>query len=104
MYERLLIMVINVEIRLLGIFQRISGKKRINLRLKEPVTVKKIIHKLSEIFSEEFKQVLIDTQLDDPRPNALIIVGGKEISALNGLETEIKDSEEIVLVPMVHGG
>jgi molybdopterin converting factor small subunit len=34
----------------------------------------------------------------------LIILDGKEISALQGLETEVKDYDEIVLVPMVHGG
>lgn len=97
-------MVIHVEVRFLGIFQRLSGKKRFQVKLEEPATVRKVIMKLTETFSCEFKRVLVDSQLDDPRPNALILVGGKEISVLQGLETEIKDSEEIVLVPMVHGG
>jgi molybdopterin converting factor small subunit len=97
-------MVINIEIRLVGIFQRVSGKKCIKLRLEEPITVKTIILKLIEKFSDEFKQVLVDSQLDDPRPKALILVGGKEINALQGLETAIKDTEEIVLVPIAHGG
>lgn len=88
----------------LGIFQRLSGKKHFKLRIEEPTTVRKIITELTKIFSNEFKQVLIDSQLDDPRPNALILVGGKEINSLDGLETKIKDSEEIVLIPMVHGG
>jgi molybdopterin converting factor small subunit len=97
-------MVINVEVRFLGIFQQLSGKKCFNLKLEEPATVRQAIMKLTETFSNDFKQVLVDSQLDDPRPNALILVGGKEISALQGLETEVKDAEEIVLVPMVHGG
>jgi molybdopterin converting factor small subunit len=97
-------MVINVEVRFLGIFQRLSGKKRFKLKLEEPATIRKAVMKLTETFSSEFKQVLVDSQLDDPRPNALILVGGKEISALQGLETLVKDAEEIVLVPMVHGG
>jgi len=97
-------MVIQVEVRFLGTFQRLSGKKRFQLKLEEPVTVRKVVTKLTETFSSEFKQVLVDSQLDDPRPNALILVNGKEISALQGLETEVKDAEEIVLVPMVHGG
>ncbi|GAG28848.1 unnamed protein product, partial [marine sediment metagenome] len=45
-----------------------------------------------------------DSKLDDPRPNALILVGGKEINALQGLETEVKNADEVVLIPMVHGG
>jgi molybdopterin converting factor small subunit len=97
-------MVIHVEVRFLGIFQRLSGKKRFQLKLKEPATVKKLVTNLMETFSSEFNQVLVDSQLDDPRPNALILVGGKEISVLQGLETEVRDAEEIVLVPVVHGG
>jgi molybdopterin converting factor small subunit len=97
-------MVIQVEVRFLGIFQRLSGKKRFQLKLKEPATVKKLVTNLTETFSSEFKRVLVDSQLDDPRPNALILVGGKEISVLQGLETEVRDTEEIVLVPVVHGG
>lgn len=97
-------MVINVDVRFLGIFQRISGKKHFQMKLEEATTIRKVILKLTETFSNEFKQVLVDSQLDDPRPNALILVGGKEISVLKGLETQVNDADEIVLVPMVHGG
>jgi len=97
-------MTVNVEVRFLGIFQRLSGKKRFKLKLEEPATVRKVVMNLTETFSSEFKRVLVDSQLDDPRPNALILVGGKDISVLQGLETEVKDTEEIVLLPMVHGG
>ena len=97
-------MAVNVEVRFLGIFQRLSGKKRFQMKLEEPATVRKVVMNLTETFSSEFKRVLVDSQLDDPRPNALILVGGKEISVLQGLETEVKDAEEIVLLPMVHGG
>ncbi|MBT8171442.1 MoaD/ThiS family protein [Candidatus Bathyarchaeota archaeon] len=97
-------MAYTIRIRFLGIFQRISGKKIINLNLDKPVTVNNIITKLVEIYSSDFKQVLFDSHFDDPRPNALIIVGGKEISALQGLETEVSNGEDVVLVPMVHGG
>ena len=97
-------MVVNVEVRFLGIFQRLSGKKRFQVKLEEPATVREVVLKLTEMFSCEFVRVLVDSQLDDPRPNALILVGGKEIGALQGLETDVKDADEIVLVPRVHGG
>ena len=97
-------MVVNVEVRFLGIFQRLSGKKRFQVKLEEPATVRDVVMKLTETFSSEFKRVLVNSELEDPRPNALILVGRKEISALQGLDTEVKDAEEVVLVPMVHGG
>lgn len=61
---------------------------------------------MSEITKElpVLTQSLIDQQLKDPRPNVLIIVNGKEIGVLNGLETNLQDDDEVVLVPVVHGG
>lgn len=97
-------MVIKVEVRFLGILKRLSGKDHFQVQLQEPATVRKLVMNLLENFSSEFKQVLIDAQLNDPRPNTLILVGGKEISALQGLETKIRDNEKIVLIPVVHGG
>jgi molybdopterin synthase sulfur carrier subunit len=97
-------MSVTVEVRFMGIFHQLSGKKRFKLELEEPATVRKVVIKVTETFSSEFKRFLINSQLNDPRPNALILVGGKEINVLQGLETEIKDSEEIVFLPMVHGG
>ena len=40
----------------------------------------------------------------DPRSNALILVSGREIGSLNGLETELKDNDELALLPVAHGG
>jgi len=40
----------------------------------------------------------------DAKSNALILINGREISVLNGLETKLKDGDEIVFIPVVHGG
>lgn len=97
-------MPINVEVKFFGIYQRLAGKKSIQLMLEKPVTIRKAVKELTETCSEEFKSALIDTQIGEPRPNALILVNGKEISVLQGLETQINQDEEITLIPMVHGG
>jgi len=97
-------MVISVKVRLIGIFRVLSGKSETSLELKEPTIVKRAIQKLVEKSSPEFKEALIDPELKDPRPNALILVNGKEISILEGLRTEINKGDEIVIVPVSHGG
>ncbi|MEM3789347.1 MAG: MoaD/ThiS family protein [Candidatus Bathyarchaeia archaeon] len=42
--------------------------------------------------------------MGDPRPNTLIIVNDREISVLRGLETVLKDGDEVVFIPVSHGG
>ena len=97
-------MVISVELQLLGVFQRVSGKPRVHMKLEKPTTLKDAIRNLTDSVSPKLKRVLVDPELEDPRPNALILVNGKEISILQGLETRVDDGDEIILIPVSHGG
>lgn len=97
-------MVINVKVRPLGVFRGIFGRSQLLVKMEEPTSVRKMIQKLAESLPLEFKRVLIDPELNDPRPNALILVNGKEINVLAGLETEVDEGDEIILIPVSHGG
>ncbi|UCG37151.1 MAG: MoaD/ThiS family protein, partial [Candidatus Bathyarchaeota archaeon] len=69
----------------------------------EAISIKKL---MNEIVREipALKQSLIPQQLEDLRSHTLILVNGREISALNDFETNLKDADTIALVPVVHGG
>jgi len=94
---------IKVNVRLLGMFRGFAGKSQITLELEQP-NVRKVIQKLADSLSLEAKRLLIDPELNDPRPNALVLVNRKEIGVLNGLETQIKEGDEVTLIPVSHGG
>jgi molybdopterin synthase sulfur carrier subunit len=91
-----------VTVKFLGALRHISGAGELALNIKG-VSIKEVVN---EIVREMpvLKQSLIHQQLEDLRSNALILVNGREISVLNGLETNLKDGDEIVFVPVVHGG
>jgi MoaD family protein len=94
---------INVRVRLLGVLKRFSKKNQMSIDL-EKATVEKLIQVLIESLPTEARKLVIDTELNDPRPNVLILLNGKEISALKGLETELREGDEITLIPVSHGG
>jgi molybdopterin converting factor small subunit len=96
-------MTVNVDVKLMGVFRVFSGKDSVVLKLEKPV-VGEAVKKIAEFLSSESKRMLIDPELDDPRPNALILVNGKEISVLEGLETGVKEGDQIILIPISHGG
>jgi len=96
--------VAEARVRLLGVFRGLSGKGRLTLRLEEPASVGEVVQRLVEALPPEFGRALVDPELGDPRPNALILVNGREISALKGLQTEVDDGYEITLIPVSHGG
>ncbi|MEM3703012.1 MAG: MoaD/ThiS family protein [Candidatus Bathyarchaeia archaeon] len=92
-----------VTVKFVGSLRNSSGKSKITLKLETPVSLRDAIKKVVEELPALAK-VLIDQELGDPRPNSLIIVNGMEVNVLNGLETMLKDGDEVVFVPVLHGG
>ena len=92
-----------LTIKFIGALRHISGKTQITVSCPKDISLKDLVENLSQDMPS-LKKTLVDQQLSDARSNALVLVNGKEISALEGLETKLCDGDEIVFVPVVHGG
>jgi len=92
-----------ITVKFLGVLRHISGAGELALNIKGVISVKEL---MNEIVREmpALKPSLIGQQFGDLRSNALILVHGREIGVLAGLETRLKDGDEVVFVPVVHGG
>ncbi|MCW3980687.1 MAG: MoaD/ThiS family protein [Candidatus Bathyarchaeota archaeon] len=97
-------MTISVQIEFVGTLQKLSNKKHITLEFENPAVVQDVIAKLLKSFTSEFREFLIDAELNDPRPNVLLVLNKTEIGALNGLETNVKSGDKLTLIPISHGG
>lgn len=94
-----------VRVRLCGVLKTSANKDILDLEFANSVTVRELITKtVGTIARPEFEDYLIDSDLKDPRPNALILVSGTEIGALEGLDTILQEDDEVVLLPVAHGG
>jgi molybdopterin converting factor small subunit len=91
---------------LYGVFRTAAGSGQIQLDVpSQKPTVRSIIeHLVAQADCYELKPLLIDSGTMDPRPNALIMVSGREISTLNGLDTILAEGDELSLLPVAHGG
>ena len=91
-----------LTLKFIGSLRQISGKTQLTLSFKEGMLLKDLITKISPEMPQLEKS--FNGQFNDSRSNSLVLVNGREISVLNGLETELKDGDEIVFIPVVHGG
>lgn len=96
-------MEITISVKFVGSLRNLAGKNKLSLKLEKDAPLREALKKITEKFPEIGK-ALIDPELNDPRPNTLIIVNGKEISVLDGLETLLRDGDDVVFVPVSHGG
>jgi molybdopterin synthase sulfur carrier subunit len=92
-----------LTIKFIGALRHLSGKTEFTVSFQEGISIKELVSKITQEFPD-LKQTFSDQELNDSRSNSLVLVNGREISVLNGYETKLKDGDEIVFVPVVHGG
>ena len=96
----------NIHLKLYGVFRTAARANELDLKVTQRIpTVRTVIAQLlSERRFEDLKRLLVNSETSDPRPNALIMVSGREINSLKGLETELSEADELALLPIAHGG
>jgi len=94
---------LTVTVRFVGVLHQVFKKKQIRLRFSRSPTVKDLLEKLAQT-SPEARRSVLEMESDQIHPALLVLVNGKEISALDKSETRIRDSDELVLISVSHGG
>jgi molybdopterin synthase sulfur carrier subunit len=92
-----------VKARFVGSLRSLSGEEIVTLELQNRLSLKEVIRRITEE-KPKLNGVFVLSQPEKLRTAVLILVNGKEISVLKGLETTIKNGDELVFVPVLHGG
>jgi MoaD family protein len=92
-----------LTVKFIGALRHLSGKTQFTTNFQEELSIRGLLEKISQEIPE-LKRTFCDQELNDSRSNSLILVNGREISVLNGFETKLSDGDEIIFVPVVHGG
>ena len=91
-----------LTMKFIGALRQISGKTQLTVNFQEAMSLKDLVTKISQ--EMPLLEKTLNDELNNSRSNVLILINGREISVLNGLETKLNDGDEIVFIPVVHGG
>jgi molybdopterin converting factor small subunit len=94
-----------VRVKLYGVFRSAAKSSEIVLDVETNANIKAVVTQLAS--REDFqnlRQLLLDNSTSDPRPNALVLVSGREINTLRGLDTLLHEDDEVSMLPIAHGG
>jgi len=100
------VMIMRIRLRFYGVFRTTARTSELVVEVTEGTpTVRSVISQLvSGKEYESLRQLLFKNGSSDPRPNALIMVSGREINTMSGLETALTEKDELALLPVAHGG
>lgn len=92
-----------VTVRFIGVFRAVSERSNLTINLEDAVHVREAVERILEKLPE-LKKTSMGPRPKDAELHTLILLNGREISVLNGLDTILQDGDEIVFIPVSHGG
>jgi molybdopterin converting factor small subunit len=93
----------SLRVEFVGILQHDTGHSKVQLKLPSPITVSDLIKKVITTFNLE-ANLLLDYKKGRLTPNVLLLINGKEINVLGGLETQVVNGDVVTIISISHGG
>ena len=90
-----------IEIKFLTRFIDITGTK--NIQLDDITDIDALIELLIQKYGKSFKEVLFDDK-GNIRDYLKVMVNGEDIRELDGLNTVLKDGDQVVIFQTIAGG
>jgi MoaD family protein len=97
---------LNVSVRFFGSLRALIGKKVecVEFKDSEEATVEKVLRRLSKIYGQDFVEYVFDERTGETQGYLLLLVNGRSITVLGGLETSLIDGDVLAILPPVGGG
>ncbi len=95
---------VEVTVAVFATLREIIGQKEVKLRVKRGSTVKGLIELLGEKFNPEVPEKVLNEDGTDLSENFRVLVNGRSVSLLKGIETELMGGERVSIFPPVGGG
>ena len=95
-----------VSVRFFTSLREIVDKKEETLKFPagEKVTVDKVLKTLAQRYGKRFVEYVYDGKTGEVRGFLQFLINGRSVTALNGLQTELKDGDVLAILPPVSGG
>jgi len=93
----------SIWVEFVGILQNETSTTKLQINIDAPITVSTMIKRLKTIFKLK-GNFLLEHEPGRLRQNTLLLVNGKEINVLEGLETNLEDDDVVTIIHISHGG
>ena len=93
------------KVRLVGVLATAAGKREVEVNASSNMVVSELIQTLlGQVDNRQFKDFLVDSATNDPRPNVIILLNEQDCNVFEGLETRLDSGTVITIIPVAHGG
>jgi MoaD family protein len=93
-----------VKVEYLGMIKNLLNKRVEELELTESTTLQELLSKLSNLYGTPFKKEVFEPGQKDVKTGLVVTVNGVLMGQLQGVETVLKNGDNIIVMSLMSGG
>jgi MoaD family protein len=93
-----------VRVHYLGFIKNMLGKKEEEIDLREGAPLSELLDKLAGLYGKPFKKEVFEHGLRDLKTGFVVTVNGILMDQLCGVETRLKEGDNVILMSLMSGG
>jgi sulfur-carrier protein len=101
---RIVVVEVKAKIHYLGLVKTYTNKTEEDLTLQSDSKVSSVFDQLAASFGKPFNPEIYDPAKKEVKPMFTVMVNGIIIGQLEGVDTKLKDGDQIILMPLMTGG
>ena len=95
---------VTINVRFVGSFREATGIESQNYEIERDTVLRKFFQQLINEFKDNGLKDRFRKVSENQANDFLVLINGRELSACGCLDSELKDGDEIALIPISHGG
>jgi molybdopterin synthase sulfur carrier subunit len=96
--------VIKVKVYTILAIKEILGQREFEVPFPEGTTVKDFLSWMNEKWGDRLASHIFQPRSHQLLPHIRLMINGRDIQFLNGMETILEDGDEFMMLPLVAGG
>lgn len=93
-----------VKVHYLGYIRNLLRQKEEEFELEKGTSLSVLLDRLAGIYGEPFKKEVFEPGLKDVKMGFVVTVNGVLIGQLDGVETKLKEGDNVILMSLMSGG
>jgi len=93
-----------VKIHYLGYIKNMLEKKDEELDMREGATLSELLDKLAGLYGQPFRKEVFESGLKDLKTGFVATVNGVLMDQLGGVQTKLREGDNIILMSLMSGG
>jgi len=93
-----------VKVQYLGFIKNLIKKSEDEFELQEGASLSELLNKIAGIYGRPFKREVYEPGLKDVKMGFVVTVNGVLIGQLKGVDTQLNNGDNVILMSLMSGG